>query len=150
MRMMIRQATDQMARFSIDPLIDRFVAKDGVSLLFSEFACDDFRGPFLADPGFHLRADGPVFKAGAAVAVLMADSGEKLSMKRVIIPMGEVTSDLSREGGVRPSQGPSDGSQGLAKLQEPGKNTTFFFVQMCIGFHRPPFYPKKPLQLVVH
>ena len=63
---------------------------------------------------------------------------------------GEVTAQFTRERGVRPSQSSSDGSQRLAALTHYGKDFSFFFVQMRVGFHRPPFYPMKPLNLVVH
>ena len=40
---MIRQATDQMTSLGIDPLIDGFVAEDGMSVFFSGYAGDNFR-----------------------------------------------------------------------------------------------------------
>ena len=100
-----------MTSFGIDPLIDGFMADNGAPVFFSEFPRDDFGGPLLAEPGFNLGSEGLAFKAGPAVTVLMADNGEKLSSERVVMLLGEVTPEFTRQGGMRPIQSAGDGSQ---------------------------------------
>ena len=114
MGMMMREKSNQMARFRIDPLIDGFMAKDMASLFFSEFACDDFRGPFEAKPGFDLMFEGLGFKAFFAAAMLEPGSGDKLGMERMVMLPSEVAAEFSGKGSMRPSQGAGDGPQRFA------------------------------------
>jgi len=139
-----------MTSFGVNPLVDGFMAEHGAAVLFGEDSCDDFRRPFLAEPGFNLGSESLVFKARPAVTVLMSDSGDELGSERMVMLLGQVATELPGEGCVRPSQSPADGSQRFAALKHNSKDLSFFFVQMRVEFHRPPFYPMKPLHLVVH
>jgi hypothetical protein len=139
-----------MTGFGIDPLIDGFVAEHGAAVFFSEFPSDDFRGPFLAEPGFNLGFESLIFKAGPAVTFPHSNSRKEFSMQGVVSAASEIAPKFPGKGRMRPPQSPADGSQRLAALKHHSKDFSFFFVQMCVGFHRPPFYPMKSLKLVVH
>ena len=149
-RMMIREISDQMTGFGIDPLINRFMAKDRMSVFFSEQSHDDFGGPFQAEPRFDFLLESFSFEPFSAMALAHPGSSDKFRMEGMIMPPGEIAAELSRQRGMRPSQSPSNGPQRISALKEGGKNFPFFFVQMYVGVHRPPFYPMKPLHLVVH
>ena len=138
-RMVIRQTADQMTSFGIDPLINGFMTKDGAPLCFSEFAGNDFRGPFKPEPGFDLAFEGFSFEPFFTAAMLQPGSGDKLGMERVVMQPCEVTPEFAGQRGVMASQGSSYGPQRLSAFQERCEDLPFFFVEMCVGFHRPPF-----------
>ncbi len=84
------------------------------------------------------------------MAFFMAEPGKELGAKRVVVPLSEVALKLAGESSGRSFQSPGNGPQRLAALKQNRQNFTFFFVQMCVGVHRPPFYPRTPLHQVLH
>ena len=95
MRMMVGQAGDQMTGFGIDPLIDGFVAQDGMSLFFGKDSGDNFRGPFHTEHGFDFLFKGFSFKAFSAMAFPHSSSGDKLRMERVVMLPSEIAPEFA-------------------------------------------------------
>ena len=135
----MRERSDQMTRFGIDPLIDGLMAENRTALFFGEDSGDNFRGPFKPEPGFDLAFEGFSFEPFFTAAMLQPGSGDKLGMERVVMQPCEVTPEFAGQRGVMASQGSSYGPQRLSAFQERCEDLPFFFVEMCVGFHRPPF-----------
>jgi len=145
-----REEADQMRGFPINPLVNGLRADDFTAPSFGEPACDNLGRPFSAKPTLNLRSDPLAFEALSAMTLRMPQAGEKLCPEGMVMLLSEVAPDLPGEGGRRPSQGLGDGPEGLPAFQHDGKDFPLFFVHVCVGFHRPPFYPTKPLHQVLH
>ena len=142
------QAGDQVTGLLVDPLVDGLGADDFEAPLKGQFAGDDLGRPFEAKPALDLPSQGLSFEAGPAVALRVSQSGDELCPEGVVMLPGEVAAELPGEGGGRASEGPGSGPKGLSVLKHDGKDFSFFFVQMRVGVHRPPFYPETPPQSV--